>query len=349
MRLNFSGADVNDIVEGIRRIGKVVDEQVALFSTFVGTERQEQGGRSASRTGGPGRDGVGAGPQRADGRRRRAAAAPRRAARAGLVTPRRVALLKGGPSLERQVSMRSAARVEDALERLGIDHVPIDVGRTLVDDLRCRRRRRRVRGAARAWRRGRDRPGAAGDRRHPVHGIRRACVHALHGQGADEAHAARGRPADTGLLRVQRDRVQGAGRRRGPARHRGAARLPDGGQAGRTGIGAGHQVRPRCRRRAGGADRRVQLRRSRPARAPHRGTRACGEPARGRRRRGGAADRRGQAATGVLLRLRGALRDREDRVRLPRRPAARRHCPCAGGGDARRTGCSAVTGSRAST
>ena len=53
------------------------------------------------------------------------------------MTPQRVAVLKGGPSLERQVSMRSAARVEDALERLGIDHVSIDVGRTLVDDLRA--------------------------------------------------------------------------------------------------------------------------------------------------------------------------------------------------------------------
>jgi D-alanine-D-alanine ligase len=52
------------------------------------------------------------------------------------VTPRRVAVLKGGPSLERQVSMRSAARVEDALERLGVDYVSIDVGRTLIDDLR---------------------------------------------------------------------------------------------------------------------------------------------------------------------------------------------------------------------
>ena len=52
------------------------------------------------------------------------------------MTPRRVAVLKGGPSLERQVSMRSAARVEDALERLGVDYVSIDVGRTLVDDLR---------------------------------------------------------------------------------------------------------------------------------------------------------------------------------------------------------------------
>ena len=53
------------------------------------------------------------------------------------MTPRRVAVLKGGPSLERQVSMRSAARVEDALERLGLDHVSIDVGATLVDDLRA--------------------------------------------------------------------------------------------------------------------------------------------------------------------------------------------------------------------
>jgi D-alanine-D-alanine ligase len=53
------------------------------------------------------------------------------------VTPRRVAVLKGGPSLERQVSFRSAARVEDALERLGIEYLSIDVGQSLVDDLRA--------------------------------------------------------------------------------------------------------------------------------------------------------------------------------------------------------------------
>lgn len=51
------------------------------------------------------------------------------------MTSRRVALLKGGPSLEREVSIRSAARVEDALERLGLEFVAIDVGRTLLDDL----------------------------------------------------------------------------------------------------------------------------------------------------------------------------------------------------------------------
>ncbi len=48
----------------------------------------------------------------------------------------RVAVLKGGPSLERQVSLRSAARVENALETLGHDVVPIDVDGTLVRMLR---------------------------------------------------------------------------------------------------------------------------------------------------------------------------------------------------------------------
>jgi D-alanine-D-alanine ligase len=48
----------------------------------------------------------------------------------------RVIVLKGGPSLERQVSMRSAARVQDALERLGHTVVPIDVDSTLIQRLR---------------------------------------------------------------------------------------------------------------------------------------------------------------------------------------------------------------------
>lgn len=48
----------------------------------------------------------------------------------------RVAVLKGGRSLERQVSLKSAARVEDALERLGHEVVAIDVGPQIVDDVR---------------------------------------------------------------------------------------------------------------------------------------------------------------------------------------------------------------------
>jgi D-alanine-D-alanine ligase len=47
----------------------------------------------------------------------------------------KVAVLKGGSSLERQVSLRSGARVEDALDRLGHDVVPVDVGPDLVDRL----------------------------------------------------------------------------------------------------------------------------------------------------------------------------------------------------------------------
>jgi len=47
-----------------------------------------------------------------------------------------VAVLKGGRSLERQVSLQSGARVEDALERLGHDVVGIDVDHDLVRRLR---------------------------------------------------------------------------------------------------------------------------------------------------------------------------------------------------------------------
>jgi D-alanine-D-alanine ligase len=48
----------------------------------------------------------------------------------------KVAVLKGGRSLERNVSLRSGARVEDALERLGHDVVGVDVGGDLVPRLR---------------------------------------------------------------------------------------------------------------------------------------------------------------------------------------------------------------------
>ena len=48
----------------------------------------------------------------------------------------RVAVLKGGRSLERQVSLTSGARVEDALQRLGHEVTAIDVGHDLVARLR---------------------------------------------------------------------------------------------------------------------------------------------------------------------------------------------------------------------
>ena len=48
----------------------------------------------------------------------------------------RVAVLKGGRSLERQVSLRSGARVEESLARLGHEVTGIDVGADLVERLR---------------------------------------------------------------------------------------------------------------------------------------------------------------------------------------------------------------------
>jgi D-alanine-D-alanine ligase len=47
----------------------------------------------------------------------------------------RIAVLKGGRSLERRVSLKSGARVQDALERLGHEVITIDVGPDLVERL----------------------------------------------------------------------------------------------------------------------------------------------------------------------------------------------------------------------
>jgi D-alanine-D-alanine ligase len=48
----------------------------------------------------------------------------------------KVAVLKGGSSLERQVSLRSGARVEDALASLGHEAVPLDADAKLVRSLK---------------------------------------------------------------------------------------------------------------------------------------------------------------------------------------------------------------------
>jgi D-alanine-D-alanine ligase len=51
----------------------------------------------------------------------------------------KVAVLKGGRSLERQVSLRSGARVEDALAQGGHDVIPMDAGDDLVRRLKKER------------------------------------------------------------------------------------------------------------------------------------------------------------------------------------------------------------------
>jgi D-alanine-D-alanine ligase len=68
------------------------------------------------------------------------AAATRKASDAGAGAMRtaagRIAVLKGGRSLERGVSLRSGAQVEDSLQRLGHTAVSTDVGPELVTQLR---------------------------------------------------------------------------------------------------------------------------------------------------------------------------------------------------------------------
>jgi D-alanine-D-alanine ligase len=51
----------------------------------------------------------------------------------------RIAVLKGGRSLERQVSLNSGARVEESLRRLGHEVIEVDVGHDLVDRLSAER------------------------------------------------------------------------------------------------------------------------------------------------------------------------------------------------------------------
>jgi D-alanine-D-alanine ligase len=52
-----------------------------------------------------------------------------------MTEPRRVAVLKGGRSLERAVSLRSGAQVQDALRRLGHEVIAIEAGEQLVPEL----------------------------------------------------------------------------------------------------------------------------------------------------------------------------------------------------------------------
>ena len=185
----------------------------------------------------------------------------------------KVAVLKGGRSLERNVSLRSGARVEDALHRLGHEVVPIDVGADLVDRLVAVRPD--VAFVALHGRGGED--GTVQELLElvgvPVHRLGPVGLHPLHGQGRGQARAARRRAPDARLLRLQPGRVRGARRGAGAAGDRGAARLPDRGQAGRPGLGARDQVRAHGRGRAGRDRGRVLLRHQGAARALRRGPR----------------------------------------------------------------------------
>ncbi|MGI8594855.1 MAG: PLP-dependent aminotransferase family protein, partial [Solirubrobacteraceae bacterium] len=53
LRLNFSGVGEDDIREGVRRIGKVVREQVALYGTLTGAGESPATSKPATASGAP--------------------------------------------------------------------------------------------------------------------------------------------------------------------------------------------------------------------------------------------------------------------------------------------------------
>ena len=334
MRLNFSGCGEDEIREGIRRIGEVVREQVALYGTLTGPE--PTGRRPPARAGGARRAG------RAASCRCRAASARHEPGRRPQGRP-----LARAPGLA-ALGGAGRGRARAPRPRGGVDRRGLD----LIARLRERRARRRVRGAARPRRRGRRRcRSCSRSSAIPYTGSGvLACVRSLD-KVLTKHLLRRGRHPDARVLRLQRDGVQGARRRGGAAGDRGAARLPDRRQAGSgQGSALGIKFAADGRRRAGGARRGLLLRPEGAARAPRRRARPGGlDP---RRRPDGPealpvveAVPRGRG----LLRLRGPLRDRPHDVRLPRRAAGRGDRARPRARAAAPTSCSAATASRAWT
>ena len=120
----------------------------------------------------------------------------------------KVAVLKGGRSpLERGVSLRSGARVEDALAQIHHEAAPLDPGGDLVERL-DRGRRPDVAFIAMHGRGGED--GTAQELEVlglPFTGPGVAACATLQRQGARQAHDARRRGPDPGLVRLQAGRA----------------------------------------------------------------------------------------------------------------------------------------------
>ena len=155
----------------------------------------------------------------------------------------RVALLKGGRSLERQVSLRSGAQVQDALERLGHDVSAIDVGPDLVD--RLEEARADVAFVALHGRGGED--GTVQELLDlvglPYTGSGpAACIRCMDKVISKHAMRDAGIPTPD-FYSFSETAFHELGAGEGAARDRGAARVPGRRQAGRPGLGARDQVR----------------------------------------------------------------------------------------------------------
>ena len=121
MRLNFSGVDEDEIREGVRRIGEVVHEGVDAVRDAH--RRGVPGPAARAAPGRPARRASDAAPGQGP------AAAPQAAREHSRCRPQGRALARAPGSL------KSGARVQDALERLGHEVIGIDVGSELVAQL----------------------------------------------------------------------------------------------------------------------------------------------------------------------------------------------------------------------
>ena len=129
----------------------------------------------------------------------------------------KVAVLMGGPSAEREISLLSGNAVLKALVEKGVDAHAFDPKERPILDLKARRLRSRLHRAPRTFRRGRHRAGRARDAGHPLHGQRRHGLRARDGQVANEARLDRERHSDAALSRRRRSHRLDAHRRRARA------------------------------------------------------------------------------------------------------------------------------------
>ena len=119
-----------------------------------------------------------------------------------------VAVLMGGLSSERSVSLRSGEACAKALEAEGFRVTRVDVGRDVARGSGAARARCRAQRPARPRRRGRDHPGRARDAAHSLHPFRRARLGARRQQGQGQDRHGGGRRSG----------------RRGQGRHRASRR-----------------------------------------------------------------------------------------------------------------------------
>ena len=361
MRLNFAGVPEEDIREGIRRIGRAMREQrrpARHADRRPGRRSRRGAGRSRGTTASAARRGraeLPRSPTSSTLPRRDGAAARRRGRRAG------------------PMSARAAGRRAEGRPLAGA-HGVAALGRAGQERARAARPRGASRSTpARSWWRScaRREPDAAFIALHgrdgedgTVQGLLEAIGIPYTGSGPAACMRCTDKVLAKHLMReagiptpdfhsfTRERRSRSSARRAALADVERGLGFPLVVKPASQGSALGVKFARAERGAAGRAGRRVLLRPQGPARALRQGPRPGRVGARRRRRASeprGAAGRRGGPARGGLLRLRVALRDRDDHVRVPGGAAPRRRPRAPRSSRSRPTGCSAATASRAST